>query len=207
MSMPAEQPRYYTIQEYLRMERASDVKHEYVNGEILAMSGGTPAHSLISANTSGEIRNALKGKPCRVYDSNFRVRIPRSPLYMYPDISIACSKLDFDPADEQKETYSNPTVLIEVLSKSTEGYDRGVKFRQYRKIESLREYVLISQDMPAIETYFRNSDGQWVIDSYAELNGTLLLKSLDLRIPLTEIYAGITFPPQMQPDSSHQPKS
>lgn len=201
MSMPAEQRRYYTIQEYLQMERASEEKHEYADGEIFSMVEGTRMHSLITTNTIAEVHTALKGKPCRVYDSNLRVRIPRSPRYMYPDVSIACNELEFDPDDERKETYTNPTLVIEVLSKSTEGYDRGDKFRQYRKIETLREYVMISQDTPAIETCFRDTDGRWVIDSFTEIDGVLHLKSLDVLIPLAEIYAGVTFEKKPLPPS------
>jgi len=187
MSMPAEQGRHYTILEYLEMERASEMKHEYANGEIYDMAGGTRQHSLITMNTGGEIRSALKGKSCRVYDSNLRVRIPRSPYYMYPDLSVVCHELEFDQVDVNRETITNPTVLIEVLSKSTEGYDRGGKFRQYHKINTLREYVLISQEMRAVETYFLDHDGRWVIDSFEGCEGTLFLKSLGIRIQLAEI--------------------
>lgn len=178
------------------MERASEEKHEYFNGEIFSMAGGTIIHSLITANTIRETGNVLKGKPCRVYDSNLRVRIPRSPQYTYPDLTIACEDLEFDPDDEEKHTYLNPTVIVEVLSPSTEAYDRGRKFQQYRKIQSLREYVLIAQDRAVVETFFRNDDGDWVLSSYSEVNATLVLRSVGVRIALAEIYAGVTFPPE-----------
>src|SRR5436190_19278746 len=109
----------YTPEEYLRRERGASERHQYYRGEIFAMAGGSPAHSLITANVTGEIRNRLKGKPCRVYESNLRIRIPRTTLYTYPDVSVICGDRQFDPLDTRKETVLNPTLIVEVLSPTT----------------------------------------------------------------------------------------
>src|SRR3954451_12138196 len=160
-SQPTRQPRY-TIEEYLRRERAALEKHEYRDGEIVLMAGGAADHSLIVANTIRELGNLLKSKPCRVYDSNLRIRIPRTVLYTYPDVSVICGQREPDPNDSSGETMTNPRVIVEVLSPSTEGYDRGEKFSRYLQLESLREYVLVVQTAPRIETFFRHDNGEWL---------------------------------------------
>jgi Uma2 family endonuclease len=190
MGLPVEKRRH-TISEYLSFERTARERHEYLDGEILAMAGGSYNHSLILANLIGEIRNVLKGKPCRVLESNLRVRIPRTPLYTYPDASIVCGKPQFDPNDEANETVTNPRVLIEVLSSSTEGYDRGEKFTRYRQMDSLEEYVLVSQDVARVETFRRQADGTWLFSAYSGGEAVLKLTGLGIEIPLAEIYAGV----------------
>jgi Uma2 family endonuclease len=192
MGIPVEKRRH-TISEYLRLERESVEKHEYRDGEILAMAGGSPNHSLITANFIRELGNVLKGKPCRVYDSNLRVLIPRTPLYTYPDASVLCSEPKLDPQDEKKGTITDPRLLAEVLSASTEAYDRGEKFTRYRQIDSLQEYVLISQHTPRVEMFFRRSDGTWLFTAVAGLESIARLTSLEIAIPLREIYAGVEF--------------
>jgi Uma2 family endonuclease len=184
----------HTIEEYLELERVSEQRHEYQDGEILAMAGGSPQHSFIVANVIGEVRDALKGKPCRVAESNLRVRIPRRPRYVYPDASIICGPLQFDPDDSQRQTILNPRVIIEVLSPSTEAYDRGDKFTQYRQIESFEEYILISQDRPNVESFLRQSDGAWSILNFTSLEAIANIRCLSIEIPLTEIYAGVELP-------------
>src|SRR5438105_5763209 len=133
------EPRRFTIDEYLRLEASAKQRHEYRNGQIIAMAGGSPEHSLIIANVIRELGNHLKGKPCRVYDSNLRVRIPRTPLYTYPDVSVICGETQVDPQDPGRTTATNPRLIVEVLSSSTEADDRGEKFRRYRSLESLDE--------------------------------------------------------------------
>lgn len=184
-----------TVSEYLHYERESIAKHEYRDGEVLAMAGGSYNHSVIVANVIGELRAALKGKPCRVSDSNLRIRIPRTPLYTYPDAVIVCGEPRFDPNDTAHETVTNPRVLVEVLSPSTEAYDRGEKFTRYQLLDTLEEYVLITQDSPRTETYFRQSDGAWLFTPGHGIEARLRLRSLELDLPHSEIYAGITFPP------------
>jgi Uma2 family endonuclease len=186
--------RRYTIEEYLELERTAEERHEYQDGEILAMSGGTVEQSLIAANVIREAGNALKGKPCRVADSNLRVRIARQGRYVYPDALIFCGAPQFDPQDVKRHTILNPRVIIEVLSESTEAYDRGDKFAQYRQIESFEEYVLIAQDRPSVETILRERDGAWSFQNHNGLAAVATFRSLGIEIPLTEIYAGIEFP-------------
>ena len=189
MGMPIEKRRY-TVSEYLAFERSAHERHEYRNGEILAMTGGSYRHSLILANLIGELRNALKGKPCRALESNLRVRIPRTPLYTYPDASVICGEPQIDPNDDGLETVTNPRVILEVLSPSTEAYDRGEKFTRYRQLESLEEYVLISQDVPRVEVFFRQADGTWLFSAFSGLEARAKLAGLGIEIPLAEIYAG-----------------
>ena len=191
MGLPVENRRY-TVSEYLMFERAAHERHEYRDGQILAMAGGTYRHSLILANLIGELRNALKGKPCRALESNLRVRIPRTPLYTYPDASVVCGEPQFDPNDDALETIINPRVLLEVLSPTTEAYDRGEKFTRYRQIESLQEYVLLSQDLPRAEVFLRQPDGTWLFSVSSGLEGKLKLAALGVEIPLVEVYAGVS---------------
>lgn len=192
MGLPAEKHRY-TLSEYLRYEQEAVDRHEYRDGEIIAMAGGTYCHSLIVANVIRELGNALKGKPCRVLESNLRVRSPRVPLYSYPDANIVCGEPQFDANDPSGQTITNPRVLIEVLSPSTEAYDRGAKFNGYRQLESLEEYILIGQDAPRIESFFRQSDSSWLFTPVNGLDAMVRLKSLGLELPLAEIYSGVVF--------------
>ena len=195
MGLPVEQKRRYTITEYLQRERESLEKHEYDNGEILAMAGGSANHSLIIMNFLGELRSRLKGKPCRVYESNLRVRIPRTTLYTYPDGSVICGEIKKDADDPAGETVVNPRVIIEVLSPSTEGYDRGRKFERYMKLDSLEEYVLVSQETARVESFWRREGGSWLLTPVSGVEGAAKLRSLDIELPLREIYAGVEFPP------------
>src|SRR5207302_572820 len=131
-------------QEYLARERLADFRSEFYRGEMFTMAGGSPRHSLIKTNLLGELRNALKGRPCTAYDSDLRIRVSATGLYTYPDASVLCGELQFD--DEHRDTVLNPALLAEVLSDSTEAYDRGKTFTHYRQIVSLQEYLLVSQD-------------------------------------------------------------
>jgi Uma2 family endonuclease len=193
MGLPVAKHRY-TIAEYLELEREALDRHEYHDGEILAMSGGSVEQSIISANIMGEMRNALKGKPCRVADSNLRVRISRQGRYVYPDALVFCGPPQFDPQDDQRHTLLNPRVIIEVLSPSTEAYDRGEKFAHYRQIESFEEYVLIAQDKPNVESWLRQPDGAWSIATHTAMDGAAAVRCLGVTIPLAEIYAGVEWP-------------
>ena len=193
MGLPADQRRFYTLEEYLRLEQDSIERHEYREGEILAMAGGSANHSLILTNVIGEFRNLLKGKPCRIYESNLRVKIGRKALYSYPDTYIVCGPSHFDPNDKQQTTILNPRVVVEVRSPSTEGYDRGAKFTRYREIESFEEYVLISQSEPSVETFLRQSDGTWSLAPYASQDAIAKIRCLGIELPLAEVYAGVEF--------------
>jgi Uma2 family endonuclease len=189
-------PVRFTIADYLRLEATANQRHEYRNGQIVAMAGGSPEHSLIIANIIGELRNGLKGKPCRVYESNLRVRIPRTPLYTYPDASVICGDTEFDPQDTDRRTATNPRLIVEVLSPTTEADDRGDKFRRYLTLESMQEYVLVSQSVPWINTFSRQDDDTWRFATFSGPDGRLRLSSVDVEIPLSEIYSGLQFPPE-----------
>jgi Uma2 family endonuclease len=190
MGLPAEKP-HYTIADYVHRERESLDKHEYRDGEILLMAGGTADHSLLLANVIRRIGNRLEGKPCHVYESNLRVRIPRTVLYTYPDASVICGPPKFDPNDPTGETVTNPRLIVEVLSASTEAYDRGEKFDRYRLLDSLEEYVLVSQSAPRIETFLRQAEGTWLFTATSGLDSAAKLRSLEIELPLREVYAGI----------------
>ncbi len=215
MSAAAQNTRY-SILDYLTRERSALEKHEYRDGEILLMAGGTVSHSLTIANVNRALGNLLTGKPCNVFDSNLRVRVPRGILYTYPDVTVICGKPQIDPNDPFLETVTNPTVIVEVLSPSTEGYDRGEKFNRFRKLDSLDEYVLVSLTTPRVENFGRqpsepaeSNDGAsheriWLFTSIAGLAAHVKFRSLDIAVPLAEIYRGIEFPPPI-PEETQRP--
>jgi Uma2 family endonuclease len=180
-----------TPEEYLAIDRASELRNEYYAGEMFAMVGGSPRHSRIKTNILVELGIRLKGHECAPYDSDLRLRVAATGLYTYPDASVICGPLEFD--DERRDTVLNPTVLVEVLSESTEAYDRGKKFNHYRRIESLREYLLVSQEEPKIEHYLRLDDGSWKLTEAAGLEATLRLPSLEIDLPLREVYDNVDF--------------
>ena len=191
MAIPQKKP-HVTVEEYLELERAAECKSEYFAGEIFAMAGGTPEHSWISANTIRELGNALEGRPCVAFDGNLRVEIPDTGLYTYPDISVVCGPMDRSPRGNDMVT--NPTVIVEVLSDSTEAYDRGGKFAHYRTLVSFREYVLISQKEPLVEVFFRLPDGKWQLTPVSGGDSVVQLQSVGIALRLAKIYAGIEFP-------------
>lgn len=181
-----------TAREYLELERCAQLKSEFFNGEIFAMSRVNREHNRIKENLVGELGTRLKGGPCQTYSSDQRVLVEATGLYTYPDIVILCGPETYDPAD--RDTLTNPTAIIEVLSPSTERYDRGAKFRNYQQIPSLIEYVLVTQDEAVCERFVRQADGSWALVSFVELTATLVFTSIPARIPLTDIYAGVAFP-------------
>lgn len=185
--------RRFTPAEYYRLEEEATYKSDFYNGEIFAMAGGSEAHSLICVNLAGELRNALKGKPCAVYDPNMRLLVKATGLRTYPDASVYCAPRDIDPEDPSGQTLTNPTVLFEVLSPSTESYDRGLKASHYRRINSLKALVLVSQDLPRVEAYFRQADGMWGLRELEGLDQVLHLAEIDARLPLAEVFDRIDF--------------
>ncbi|HEX2907490.1 MAG TPA: Uma2 family endonuclease [Phototrophicaceae bacterium] len=180
-----------TEAEYLELERASEFKHEYVGGTVLAMTGASRAHNLISVNVITTLKNQLRGQPCEVYPGDMRVKVEVTRLYTYPDISVVCGGARF--ADTALDTLVNPTLIIEVLSPSTERYDRGKKFQNYRELESLQEYVLIAQDGARVECYRRQANGIWELRDASGLTAQLELASVGCRLDLAEVYDQITF--------------
>jgi Uma2 family endonuclease len=193
-AMPA--VKRYTVDEYLAFERVSSVKHEYFDGEVFAMAGGSEPHNLLAMNVGGELRNALKDRPCRVYGSDMRVLCPTG-LRTYPDVSVVCGTLQFE--NERRDTLLNPVVILEVLSPSTERYDRGKKFEHYRTISSLREYVLIAYDGMLVEHFSRQHDAQWLLTTYADPASAVRFSALDVTIPLSQFYTKVEFLPEPPP--------
>jgi len=194
MTMPVS--RRFTVEEYLRIERGAEERHEFRDGQIVAMSGGSVVHSQIISNCNREIGNRLKGKSCRTYDSNLRIRISRGTSYSYPDVTVICGPPVIDPDDRWGETVTNPRLIVEVLSTSTEAFDRKTKFDGYRRLESFREYVLVSQESPRIETYFRRDDGTWTFDVATGGESVISFRSIEIDLALAEAYANVDFPPE-----------
>lgn len=180
-----------TARDYLALESRAEFKSEFFNGEMFAMSGASPRHHFIRENLSIEIGTRLKGGPCRSVSSDQRLLVVRTGLYTYPDLLIVCGPFELDP--ENSHTITNPTAIVEVLSPSTEKYDRGAKFRNYQQISSLKEYVLVAQDEAVIDRYVRLSDGSWGLVSFVGLEATLAFTSVPVQIPLADVYAGIAF--------------
>ena len=178
-----------TIQDYLAFERQSETKNDYLDGEVFAMTGASRAHNLIVVNVSGELRNQLKGRPCEAYAESMRVRTP-ADLFTYPDVVVVCGEPRFD--DAEFDTLLNPTLIVEVLSRSTEAYDqgidRGIKSSRYRSISSLSQHVLIAQDRIQVEHFIRQAADRWLLEELADLGQTLELPSIGCRLPLAEIY-------------------
>jgi len=192
MPLP-ERVRRLTEAEYLDLERAADFKSEFFDGEVFAMAGGSPQHSLIATNLAREFGNRLKGGKCVAYNSDLRLKIKPTGLLTYPDLSVICGALEF--AEGLDDTVLNPVVIVEVLSESTEAYDRGKKFEHYRQIPSLQEYLLVSQQEPRIEQFTRQEDGRWVLSEAIGLHASLALSSLRISISLSEVFAHMEFVP------------
>lgn len=190
MSSVAVEPRY-TPEQYLALERKTEHKSEYVNGRIYAMSGASREHNLISANVLGELHAQMKGRPCEIYASDMRVKVRDTGMYTYPDVVVACGEIRFE--DAHVDTLLTPTVIIEVLSPSTEGYDRGDKFAHYRRLESLQEYILIAPDKGRVEQFVRQGQ-QWLLTEVSGLDAVLYLRSIGCEVALREIYDKVTFP-------------
>lgn len=176
----------FTPEEYLALERKAEYKSEYLDGEIFAMTGASRKHNLVVGNVYAAIHAQLRKRLCEVYPSDMRVKVSPTGLYTYPDIAVVCGEPAFD--DEQKDTLLNPTVIIEVLSKSTEGYDRGAKFEHYRRLESLAEYVVIAQEKHHVEHYTRQPDNQWLLSETNDPQDTLTLTSIDCTLALADVY-------------------
>jgi Uma2 family endonuclease len=182
-----------TEEQYLAIERAAEYKSEYYDGYMYAMAGASASHAQITGNLTRELGSALRQKPCGVMPNDLRVRVPPARFYTYPDVAVVCGEMQF--ADDQKDTLLNPTLLIEVLSTSTEGYDRGEKFHRYGEIESLQEYALVSQFAPRIDIFRRQQSNQWLVIPVSGLESSCTFESVGATIPLSEIYHRIEFPP------------
>jgi len=181
----------FTATEYLSMERAADMKHEFAFGEIYAMSGASARHVSIVSNIVGELRNQLRPRPCQVYSTDLRLSVNAIQRYTYPDVMVVCDKPQF--LDKELDTLLNPDLIVEVLSESTRNYDRGDKFQQYRGIPSFREYLLVDQAKAHVERYSKQSDGTWSLWETDDMNASIELDSVGAKLPLNEIYFKIDF--------------
>ncbi len=184
------QPKHlFTPEEYLALDSEADHKSEFLEGEIFAMGGASPRHVLIVSNIVRELGNQLRDRPCLVYSSDLRVQIGPDGMFAYPDVVVVCGKSEF--RDEQRDTLTNPLVIVEVLSASTKNYDRGEKFEQYRRIEGFAEYVLVAQERVHVEHYRKQPDGTWVLTETDGLTDALDLRAIGCRLAVSEIYAKV----------------
>jgi Uma2 family endonuclease len=181
-----------TPQEYLARERKAEFKSEYYRGEMFAMAGASWEHTSIKDNVARHAGNQLDAGPCRALTSDMRVKIEATGLYTYPDVIVVCEKPQFE--DDVFDMLLNPRCLVEVLSDSTEKYDRGAKSGHYRQIPSLQEYVLIAQDQPLVERYVRQADGGWLLTEFRNITQTFAFTSIPVKIALADIYRGVAFP-------------
>ncbi len=176
-----------TTEEYLAFERAQfDAKHEFLDGRIMTMAGASRQHNRIVANLVASLVTQLRGRPCDVYPSDMRVKIPATGLYTYPDVIALCHDPRFE--DVEVDTLLNPSVIIEVLSPSTEAYDRGIKFTHYRSLEALQLYILIAQDKPQIEIFRRQESGDWLLSVVEGLEARVSLDAIACELTLADVY-------------------
>jgi Uma2 family endonuclease len=182
---------FITPEQYLEIERQAEYKSEYLNGEMFAMSGGTAPHNIIGWNILGELRDQLRKRPCVAFTSDQRVQVEATGLYTYPDVAALCGEPRF--LDETQDTLLNPSLIVEVLSPSTEAYNRGRKFAHYKKIESLMEYLLVSSQEMQADLFRRRADGLWVLSSAEKPEDAVELSSIDCRLVLADIYEKVEF--------------
>ena len=182
---------YLTPEQYLEIERQAEFKSEYYQGEMFAMAGAVQAHNLLTGNAFASLHAQLRGRRCEVYSHDMRVRVSATGLYTYPDLVVVCGEPKF--LDERRDTLLNPTVIGEVLSPSTEAYDRGKKFAHYRTLESLREYFLISSDRVQIERYSRQASSQWLLTAVNRLEDIIELESAGCTLSVADVYERVEF--------------
>ncbi len=190
-------PPSLTVADYFAAEKASPVRHEFRGGRIVAMAGGTRAHSRVSGNIYGSLWGRLQGGSCEVYNSDQRVLSRPGGGYCYPDVTVVCGPFEFDPSSAAAglETIVNPRLIVEVLSPSTAADDRGDKFDGYREVPTFEQYVLVAQDRPHVQTFTRQPGGGWLMLPYLGLDAVVPLASLGVDLPMAEVYAGVVFPP------------
>ncbi|MGE3540532.1 MAG: Uma2 family endonuclease [Candidatus Tectimicrobiota bacterium] len=188
--MPSQAHARLTVEEYLAYERHAPYKSEYFNGEIFAMSGASRRHNLIALNIGAELRAQLKQRPCEVYTSDMRVKISPTGLYTYPDVVVVCEEPVFE--DAEVDTLLNPTVLVEVLSKSTADYDRGEKFEHYRALLSVQEYLLVAQERCHVVHYTRQPGNTWLLTETYDRHASIHLPSMHCDLLLSEVYAKVS---------------
>jgi Uma2 family endonuclease len=184
---------FFTPEEYLELELKADYKSQYVAGEIFAMAGAQPWHVRVTNNVAAMLYNRFRGRPCEAYSSDMRVRVQAGDLYTYPDVSALCGEPQFE-TQTNPHSLLNPQIIFEVLSPSTESFDRGDKFMRYRRLESLTDYVLVASERMRVEHHVRQPSGVWTYEEYDQPTHRLILASVGCELPLTEIYERVTFP-------------
>ncbi len=189
--MQAKRPSYSTPKEYLEMERLAPSRNEYYAGAMYAMAGASRRHVFIVTNVVASLGGQLKGGRCSAFANDLRVKVSTHGLYTYPDVGVVCGKGRYE--DKYGDTLLNPTVIIEVISDSTESYDRGRKFEMYRTLESLTDYLLVAQDEPLVEHFSRMSDGRWALSEHKGMDAAVAIASIDCTLALTDIYDKIDF--------------
>jgi len=189
---------YISPEEYLALERKAEYKSEYLHGEIFAMSGASRKHNLVTWNIGNQLGPQLKGRPCEGYQSDMRVKIKTSGLYTYPDVVVVCGEPEFE--DDHVDTLLNPTLLVEVLSPSTERYDRIAKTAYYRTLDSLKEHLLVSQDEIRVEQYVKQPDGTWLLIEHRSLDNTVELNSIECQLALRDVYDKVSIDPHFRPE-------
>lgn len=184
-------PNYYlSPEEYLALERKAEFKSEYMDGVVYAFAGASPRHNLIVANIIITLGGQLKGRSCKVYPSDLKVRTPNAKSFFYPDVSVVCGAEEF--VDEERDVILNPTLVVEVSSEATTAFDRGKKFLSYQQIPSLQEYLLVSQDEPLVEGYARQGNDTWLYTKVTGLEGILTLPSIECELALKDVYDKVT---------------
>jgi Uma2 family endonuclease len=182
---------FITPEQYLEIERNAEYKSEYLNGEMFAMAGGSGPHNEIAVNITSQLHGQLRHRRCKVYDSDMQVQVSPTGLDTYPDACVVCGEARF--LDERRQTLLNPTLIIEVLSPSTEAYNRGRKFEHYKTIESLAQYLLVSSDHKYIDLFTRQPDGDWLLTSASAPGDSLELSSIGCRLAVDDVYEQVEF--------------
>lgn len=190
-AMSAQPKPALTADDYLAIERAAAAKHEFYRGEMFAMGGASREHNLITGNIGASLHAQLLQRPCEAYQNDMRVKVSASGLYTYPDVVVTCEKPRFE--DEHFDTLLNPQAIIEVLSETTEKYDRGKKFEHYRQIESLREYALVAQDRAHVELFTRGDEGVWSLSEATGLEATIAFPTVGCQLALADVYAKVSW--------------
>jgi Uma2 family endonuclease len=191
--MSALPKRFFTPEEYLKLEATAEYKSQYYAGEIFAMAGAQPVHDRITGNIFAGLHGRFRGRPCTVFTADVRVRAA-DDMYTYPDVTALCGEAKFSDSGKQPPSLLNPRVVFEVLSPSTEGFDRGIKFERYRRLETLSDYVLVNADAMRVEHHYLRDDGKWDLDDLTTPEQVLRLASVGCEVPLVEIYERVVFP-------------
>jgi Uma2 family endonuclease len=192
--MTAQPQRTLTAAEYLAFEAQSSLRHEYYGGRLVALAGGNATHAILCSTLTALLYNQLRQRPCTVYPSDLKVKAEHPPKYMYPDLSIVCGQALFE--DDSRRVLLNPTIIIEVLSDSTERFDRGKKFQYYQSIASVQEYILVAQDTPHIDHYRRQADNLWLLSAVGLVHDQIHLPSINGTLKLAELYERVQFTPE-----------